>query len=306
MPTASPLRARRRSRPVKTEPFRILAASDAEPASLGALRVATAVARRRSATVHALIVATPFPHRLPSVLSIAPPAVVDDDNRRGSLELLREQLSVVRGTGEWTMRATTGFAPNAILDAARRWPASLIVMGTGRHGLGARLIGAETTVKVASHATVPVLAVPEDTRELPTRALAGIDFSDSSVAAATLAATLLGPNGTLTLLYASSLIIEEAPAGSLTDLYTAGARDRLADIADDIHRRTKRTVHWRVANGNVVDRLRETAEAEECDLIALGGHEPTFLERLLMSRVGADVLRSVPCSVLVVPGAAAG
>lgn len=303
MPAVSTLRARRGSRPVKTEPFRILVASDAEPSSLGALRLTTLLARRRSASVHALIVATPFPHGLPSVAAVAPPAMLDEGNRRVALEQLRHQLSGVRGTGEWTMRATTGFAADSILASARRWPASLIVLGTGQHGLGGRLIGAETTVKVATHSPLPVLAVPEDTVALPTRARAGVDFSESSIAAATLAATLLGPNGTLTIVYASSLIVEDAPAGTLTDLYTVGARDRLAAIAADIHRRTKRKVDWRVANGNVIDALLGDSESDRCDLIALGAHEPTFLERLVAGRVRAEVLRHAPCCVLVVPAA---
>lgn len=300
MTIAAAPRARRRSR-MRTEPFRILVASAGEPDSIGAIHLATKLARRHSASVHALTVATPFPHTFPSIVSLAPPAMVDDGNRRNALEVLRHQLSSVRGTGEWAIRATTGFAAESIVDSAARWPASLVIMGTGEHGLAGRLFGSETTVQVATRATVPVLAVPRKVRELPTRAVAAVDFTPSSVAAARMAATLLGPNGILTLLYTSPLVAEESAAGTLTDLYTTGARDRLAVVAEHIRRRAKRKVLVAVSTGHVVDRLLERVEKHQCDLIALGAHEPTLLERVLVGRVRAQVLRAAPCSVLVMP-----
>jgi nucleotide-binding universal stress UspA family protein len=294
-------RARRRVQPLRTAPYRILVASAAEPSSLGAITLATALARRRSASVHALIVATPFPHTFPSIAAMAPPAMVDDESRRAALERLRQQLATIRGTGEWAVRATSGFPAESISAAAARWPASVVIMGSGDHTLARRLLGSETAVKLATHATVPVLAVPADARELPTRAVAAVDFSESSIEAAHTAATLLGQRGRLTLMYASPLIVDHAPGGTLTDLYTAGARDRLETIADDVHRRSKRPVSIRLASGDIVERLNEMVEADECDLIAMGAHEPTLLERVLVGHVRARVIRSAACSVLVVP-----
>jgi nucleotide-binding universal stress UspA family protein len=301
MTAPSVARARRRSRPLRTHPFRILVASSAEPSSLGAIRLATLIARRRSASVHALIAATPFPHTMPSVFAVAPPALVDDDNRRGALDQLRRQLATVRGTREWAVRATTGFAADSISETAARWPASLVVMGAGEHGPIGRFLGSGTAVKVASHATVPVLAVPAGAQELPVRAVAAVDFTPSSIAAAVMAATLLGPGGTLTLLYASPLIVEGGPPGALTDLYTTGARDRLLETAEDVRRRSKRAVVTQVATGSIVDRLREFVEDNGCDLIAMGAHEPSLLERVLVGSVRGRVLSHASCSVLVVP-----
>jgi nucleotide-binding universal stress UspA family protein len=299
-PTTS--RARDRTRQIRTEPFRILVASDAEPGSLSAIRLATALARRRSASVHALIVATPFPHGMPSVPAIAPPAMLDADNRQASLERLRRQLATVRGTGEWTVRAKTGFAADSINDAAALWPASLIVMGAGRHNISDRLLGSETAVKVAADAAAPVLAVAPDADELPTRAIAAVDFSTISIEAALLGATLLGPNGVLTLFHASPLIVEgPAEEGSVTDVYTAGVRAKLAEVAQEIHRRSKRTVPFDVARGGIVDRLLELADGDACDLIVIGAHEVPFVERVLVGRLRTTIIRRAACSVLVVP-----
>jgi nucleotide-binding universal stress UspA family protein len=304
MTAPSVSRRHHRSRQLRTQPFRILVASAGESSSIGAIRIATILARRRSASVHALIVAPPFPHTIASILAVAPPVHVDEDNRRSALEQLRRQLATVRGTGDWAMRATTGFAAESITDAATRWPASLVIMGTGEHGVVDRLLGSETALKVATQSSVPVLAVPGDARELPTRAVAAVDFSESSIAAATLAASMVGPNGTLTLLYASPLIADGGAAGSLTDLYTSGAMERLTEVAMTIHGRTKRPVLATVAGGCIVDRLADLVNEGKCDLIALGAHEPTLLDRLLIGRMRARVMRATNCSILVSPLAA--
>lgn len=296
-------RAPRRNANTIKRPYRILVGASGEPSSLGALRVAQALARRRSASVHAMNVATPFPHRIPTVFNVAPPALIDDNSRRGALEQLRTQLASVRGTRGWTMRATVGFAADSIVDAAHRWPASLIVVGLGHHGVVDRLIGSETAVTIAKRSKIPVLAVPADATQLPMRAVAAIDFSESSIDAAILAATMLGPNGQLTLLHASVLAMDDGAPGSLVDVYTTGARDKMHEIEQMVRRRTKRRVTSRVTSGDVVDRLVSCAAEEHCDLIALGAHEYPVLERLLAGSVRARVLRAVGCAVLVVPPA---
>ena len=296
-------RARRTVRPLRTAPFRILVASAAEPSSLGAIRLATLLARRRSASVHALIVAPPFPHTLPSIAAVAPPAMVDDGNRREAIQRLRNQLAGVRGTSEWTIRATTGFAAASISDAAERWPASLVVMGIGHHGAAARLLGSETAIKVATHTAVPVLAVPADARELPKCAVAAVDFSASSIGAALMAASILGANGRLTLIFASPLILDGPTAASLTDLYTTGARERLGNIASEIRRRSRHPVDVHLASGGLVERLADMVGNEDYDLIAMGAHEPTLVERIFIGHVRARVMRSTACAVLVVPPA---
>lgn len=293
--------ARRHHAGIRREPYRMLICSAGDPSSLGALKVGAVLARRRSAAVHVLTVATPFPHKLPSVFDVAPPAMLDDDSRRAAIEQLREQLLTVRGARSWTMRAATGFAPETILDAARRWPASLIVLGLGSHGLTDRLIGSETAVALARKSPIPILAVPASATELPRHAVVAIDFSESSIASARLAATMLRPNGRITLIHASALVVPESDPGSMLDLYTTGAKDRLDEIRNQIHRRTKRQVDAVLATGGVVEELLSHATEHESDLIALGSHDAGALERLLTGSIRARVLRAAGCSVLVTP-----
>jgi nucleotide-binding universal stress UspA family protein len=244
-------------------------------------------------------VTTPFPHTFPTVLNIAPPPLIDDENRHAALEVLRQQLAQVRGTHGWTMRATIGFAADSILSSAARWPADLIVVGLGKHGFADRVIGSETAVKIAMHSSVAVLAVPPDATQLPMHAIAAIDFTEASVAAATLAASLLGPNGLVTLAHAAFLVKDESDPGSLVDVYTAGAREKLEEIRDRIHRRTKRRVDFALRSGTIIESLTEIAAARKADMIALGGHERPLIERLFTGSVRSAVLRSAGCSVLI-------
>ena len=150
---------------------------------------------------------------------------------------------------------------------------------------------------------MPVLAVPPESVDLPVRAAAAIDFTESSIAAANLAATLLGPNGILTLVHASILVERDHEAGTLADVYTTGASEKLETIRARIHDATKRRIHALVVNSEIVDGLLSYVERERCDLLALGGHDRGFLDRLFLGSVRTRVLHNAHCQVLVVPAA---
>ncbi len=291
----------RRRRPTRVHPYRILVASDGGPGSLGALRIAVLLGRRTSAAVHAMIVATPFPHRIPTVVNVAPPALIDDQARREVLERLRGQLLEVRGSHGWAMRAAVGFAPDTIVDAAERWPASLVVVGLGRHGFLERLIRSDTAVSIARRSAVPMLAVPPGAQALPLHAIAAIDFSEASIRAAILAGTLLGPNGQLTLLHASTIIADEAEPGTEASGYSLGVREQLLAVEDRVRRACRRRVSSILVRGTVTEELEGLAARHECDLIALGGSDVPFVERLLTGSVRTAVMHTVDCAVLVVP-----
>jgi nucleotide-binding universal stress UspA family protein len=301
MEAIRPSRRVRRHRNTRLQPYRILVASDGGPGSLGALHVAVLLARRKSAVVNALNVVTPFPHGMPTVMNVAPPPMIDDGARRAALEQLRAQLAGVRGTKGWAMRAAVGFSADTIVDAGSRWPASLVILGLGRHGFFDRLVRSDTAVSVARRTTVPVLAVPPDALRLPVSAIAAIDFSAASTDAAILSASVLGPNGRVTLLHASELIADDATPGSEAAKYTSRAREQMREVQEHVRRACKRPVESLVVPGRIEEELVHAASIHECDLIALGGRDASFIERLFTSSVRTRVLRQADCAVLVVP-----
>jgi nucleotide-binding universal stress UspA family protein len=283
------------------QPYRILVATAGEPESIGAIHVARTLARRKRARIHVLAVTTAFPHSAPPVFPPAPPVQVDESNRLATFEQARNQLATVPGASDWTTTAVVGWPGDRIVDAGTRWHASLIIVGAGKHGLFDRLIGSETAITIVRRSTVPVLVVPPTARGLPGRAVAAIDFTDSSITAARQAASLLDPDGVLVLLHASTLIKTDPKAGSMTDIYTAGAMEKLEELRARLHRETRRDVQTLVVSGTVVDQLRSYVEHGGCDLIALGGHDLGLIDRLFLGSTREDILRNPPCAVLVAP-----
>jgi nucleotide-binding universal stress UspA family protein len=283
--------------------FRVLLATSGDETSLGAIRVAAALAHKRHADVEVLTAAAPFPHVAPSAFEVMQPAVIDEDSRRRALERTRQQLSHFRGTSEWPIITDIGWAVDAVTLAAERWKASLIVLGLGEHHLLDRLFGSETAVKLAHRAPVPVLAVPQDFVGLPARAVAAIDFTPSSMRAARAAADVLDSKGTLTLIHASTLVKAGSADGSLTDVYTAGAKAKIEAERDALQTDTNCNVEAKLIGDGATGSLIELAERRECDLIALGAQEMGIIDRLLFGSVRSRVLRKVNVPVLIAPAA---
>jgi nucleotide-binding universal stress UspA family protein len=284
-----------------TAPLNILLATAGDPESIGAVRAAALLSRRLGSEVDVLAVVPPFPHAPATGLFVATPAVIDEETRKATMEATREQLRRVRGTSTWRVHSGVGWPVGSIVAAARRWHAGLDVMGTGEHSVMARLFGGETAVTAAKHTGTPILAVPAGFQRAPMNAYAAIDFTPSSIAGARMAARLLPRRGTLTLVHMSIFAKSEVEAGSITDLYSRGAADRLAVIAKQIRRATGRSVKTMIVDGTVPDVLLSLADRARGDLIALGSHERGLIDRLLIGSVRSQVLRKSACPVLITP-----
>ena len=294
------IRSPRSPRPATKEQFHILVASSGDRTSDGAIRVAGSIALAKHASVEVVTVATPFPHSAPSAFQVAPPPVIDATARSEAIARVREQLARLGVDEGWPVAASLGWPASRIANAASRWPASLLVVGLGEHGVLDRLLGSETAVKLAHHVAMPVLAVPEDAHGAPTHALVAIDFASTSVDAALEAAKLVGPNGVITLAHASVLVAESSPPGSFGDVFTAGVVEKLRAIRDQLQLSAGCRVDAVALPGEIVPSLLAYAESHHCDLIAVGGQERAFVERLLVGSIRSKVLRHARQAVLVV------
>jgi nucleotide-binding universal stress UspA family protein len=288
--------------PGSTPPFKIplhlLVGATGDESSVGALHLAAAIARRSGATVRVVTVNTPFPHAV-GVGDVTSPPMMDEENRRAALGAVKARLQNLPDAELWNVHAVVGWPGEAIVDEAERWPASLIVLGKGSHHAWDRLFGPETAISVARRAQAPVLAVAPTARKIPTRVLAAIDFTKSSLNAAKLAARLMSPTGTLILAHVSAFDERTAPEGSMAQLYDTGAADKLEALRREIRRDTPRRVQTVLLTGEVVGQLVEHAGRERCDLIAVGGHHQGLVDRILLGSVRSGLLRSAECSVLI-------
>ena len=59
-------------------------------------------------------------------------------------------------------------------------------------------------------------------------------------------------------------------------------------------------VEHRLEEGDAAEEILRVARETACDLVVMGSHGRTWLERALMGSVAAKVLRSAPCPVLTV------
>jgi len=279
----------------------ILVATAGEPESLGALKMAAALAAADGATVVALGVAPPFPHDVSTLLSPRPPVSIDERSRRDLEHVVRKSLEEIPAAHAWQVRAFTGTPADVINSAASRWKARMIILGLGRHGRVARIFGRATAVEVMRGARIPVLAAHPRATGLPTRAVAALDFTGASLSAATAAADLLAANGTLYLAHVCAFGEARAKRGDLVDVYRAGAQAKLDQAVAEMRKRAPRRIQGVMLTGEPGKAIVAYATRERCDLIALGGHRLALVDRILLGSVRTRVVSDAPCSVLIAP-----
>lgn len=201
-----------------------------------------------------------------------------------------------------------GDVASAIVEAAHTAPADLIVMSThGYSGLTRWVLGS-VTERVLHHAPCPVYVVR--TAALPRRLLIPLDGSALAETALTPGLTLAAQlKCTVTLLRVVPLVstdevhrlnaLEPGLGARLQEELCADATHYLNRIAA-AHAHTETPLLTQVLIGPAASTLIKRAELEGCDVIAMATHGRSGLRRWAYGSVTEKVLRSAPCSVLVV------
>jgi nucleotide-binding universal stress UspA family protein len=128
------------------------------------------------------------------------------------------------------------------------------------------------------------------------RILVAVDWSSPSELAFQLAASLAREHeAELAVLYVVPLA---------TVMYGPPPEDYLDHLREKLGRMTPRDPKTRVqsllAEGDPARAILKTAEDTHCDLIVIGTHGRTGLNRLLSGSVAEEVVRQAPCPVLTV------
>ena len=175
-----------------------LIATDGTPDSDGAVRVGRALAQRDGATakLFSVVEAPPFVNLdgtpVPDVDHLV--AIAREER---VTTLLAQRDRTHPGSHEWPFTVEVGPRVETIVERSRQSRTTLILLGLGAHGVGARLSFRETALRVIRTADTPVLALPSDAWGVPHSVLVATDFTASSERAARAALDLLGGEGTL-------------------------------------------------------------------------------------------------------------
>ena len=289
---------------------RILCPIDFSDASQHALDHAVMIAGWYRARITALHV------RHPAFL-VEPPILFAEMNQSGLTTLedvearLHDWLSPARAAGvECEVLAADGNSPAVrIVEYASTLPADLIVLGTHGRGGFERLLLGSVTEKVLRRAPCPVITVPPPsvaTSRMPfKRLLCAVDFSEPSLAALRYAVSLgKESDAHLTVVHVLEFPrVDDIPSERPFDL----ARYRAA-VEADAHRKLQELITedmrtWcepetRLLYGKPYEQVLATATQERDDLIVLGVHGRSALDRMLFGSTTNQVVRHATCPVL--------
>lgn len=280
---------------------RVLIATDGSDAATTALKIAQIMTERGEWDPQLITVAEPIPVSVGDMALPAPPMQEEIAMTDSLLAAIRQQLRRV-GVGSWKFTVLYGRAAPLIVKTAREAKAELIVIGLGHHAAIARLFGAETAARVVRHTDIPVLAVHRSADGMPHLAVVAMDFGDSSVRAAHEAMRLLAPGGRLHLVHVKWGYNSTSLRDSEWErAYRYGVEHGFNRLRQELVERSDVTVTTDFVHGGVVKSILETARSLGADLVALGSHSQTVIDRLVIGSTPAEVLRESACSVLIAP-----
>lgn len=263
---------------------KLMVATDGSSYSEGAIREAVEIARVCASELLAVAVVKANDE----ILATAPQIIEKaEDEARQTLDEIVDRAAaagvhcdaiVVRGEEPY----------RAIVETAAAQQVDMIVMGRrGRTGL-ARLVMGSVTARVIGHTDRKVLVVPRAAQFTCARILVATDGSSFSEAAVAEALSLSKRcNGTVfAVSSAFSAATRHEAEASVAKVKELG--DKEGAMVEEI-----------IEVGEPYQVILKTAEAKEADLIVVGSHGRTGLERLLLGSVAERVIGHADCAVLV-------
>jgi len=218
--------------------------------------------------------------------------------------------------GRWSdvrVRVVSGPPAAAIIRAAKRARADVIVMGWRGHGAVRRLLAGSVSRGVVRAAPCPVLVVRRAVRNV-VNVVIGVDGSEQSARAVEFATRLQPPKGGRILLVTAAPLVSD-PSNPLlpADIRRTAAsgvaslnRSRMAEARANLQRLASgpRAAGWRVdvaiTNAAPLRSLLSAITQAGADLLIVGATGASQLRRLLLGSVAQGALDRSPVPVLVV------
>ena len=282
----------------------VLLSTDGSEFSEGAVREAIKLSKICSSKLFAMSVIETNPE-----FEVLAPQIIEKEER-GTRDRLEDVKSVAAKEGvECEIIARHAESPfQAIIEEAEKNRINMIVMGRrGRTGLRRLLMGS-VTAKVIGHSPCNVLVVPRAAEIRYQKLLVATDGSKYSMAAANQAVGIAKRCG------AELFVISVVPSETASPFDTVHTEVKHETIAEKEFREGEKNVNdllviarqegvdvsGLVIEGRPYEAIVEHAREKGADLIVMGSHGKTGIERLLMGSVTERVVGHADCAVLVV------
>ncbi len=283
---------------------RLLLATESSEFSEGAIREAIRLAKRCGSKLTALSVIETNPEfgaQAPAVLEKMEKEVhahLDSVKARAKQEGVACETVTYEGEDSYKY----------IVDEAVKQKSTMIIMGRrGKKGFR-RLVMGSTTAWTIGHAPCSVMVVPRAAKVDITSIVVATDGSKYSADAASEAIGIAKRNNAkLTV-----LAVVPADIAMITDIdFTAIDREKFADqemltaeknarLVKDAAQKAGVDVQAFVMTGKPADAILEIAKDKSADLVVVGSHGRTGLERLLLGSIAERVIVMSSCAALVV------
>jgi nucleotide-binding universal stress UspA family protein len=283
---------------------KLLLSTDGSDFSEGAVREGIKLAKICSSKLVVMSVIETNPE-----FEVLAPRMIEKEEKETRDRLERVKSTAAKEGVECEMVARHAESPfRAIIEEAEKNQANMIIMGRrGRTGLRRLLMGS-VTAKVIGHSPCNVLVVPKAAEISYRKILVATDGSKYSVAAASEAI------GIARRCRASLVVISVVPSETASPFDIVHSEMQHEMIAQkEFHEGEKNvndllviarqegvTAEGLIIEGRPYEVIVESAREKGVDLIVMGSHGRTGLERLLMGSVTERVVGHADCSVLIV------
>jgi nucleotide-binding universal stress UspA family protein len=226
------------------------------------------------------------------------------EERTAIADLLEDRLA--RGTDgqelEQRVDVVEGPAAQSIVDLAHDRGAHAIVVGTGQHNPIGRYVYGERAVQISRLTDRPLIVVPPAAKVGPVReAIVAVDFGPASQRAARFALDLVADGGELVLVHVKSAVnFSDEGAGWWEEAYTKRTTELFRRFAAVLRPGRDIRIVTRLLHGDVADSVLAYAR-HDAGLIACGGRQHSFIERMLLGSVSTQLIRRAECPVVIVP-----
>ena len=268
-----------------------------------ALAMAKWIATQHARPLHAVTVVEP--HDTLAIAAAIPVGIDYHAEERSAIaDVLEERIGHDTAGLDLEQRVDVleGPAAQSIVELAHDRTAHAIVVGTGQHNPIGRFVYGERAVQISRLSDRPVIVVPSGAKIGPVReAIVAVDFSPASQRAARFALDLVADEGVLVLVHVKSAVnLTDEGAGWWEEAYRKRTTDLFRRFTALLRPGRGIRVETRLLHGDVADSILAYAR-HDAGLIACGGRQHSFIERMLLGSVSTQLIRRAECPVMIVP-----